>query len=58
MTLRHSLLLVEQNKYNSLVRLSNALWTARAQNPNYDKETKELNAKMDDSYARILELQA
>jgi hypothetical protein len=56
MILRHSLLIIEQNKYNALVRLSNTLWNSRKQNPNYAKEHAEVNAKMQDAYTRIKEL--
>lgn len=56
MTLRHSLLLIEQNKYNQLVRLSNLLWNTRNTNMGYDKEAAEIRAKMDDSMQRIKEL--
>ena len=56
MILRHSLLLIEQNKYNSLVRLSNTLWSERALNPDFLRDSKEVHAKMDDSFKRIQEL--
>lgn len=58
MTLRHSLLLIEQNKYNSLVRLSNFLWNTRTNNMEFDKQQEEVSAKMNDSLQRIKELSA
>lgn len=58
MTLRHSLLLIEQNRYNSLVRLSNMLWRERAHNPDFLRDAKEIDAKMVDSMQRIKELSA
>lgn len=56
MTLRRSLLMVEQNHHNDLMILFNSLSRNRSHNSNFAKEMTEVAARIKDSEQRIKEL--